>query len=204
VPAVAREHAPRLTALPFALGWLGRPQDWTCDGDTLAVTAAPATDWFVDPGTGEANLGAPALVGRVTGDVVLSARVDARFASTFDAGALVVWRDERSWAKLCLEYSPQHEPMVVSVVTNGTSDDCNSTLAAAAAWLRIAKIGDAFAFHASSDGRRWDFVRHFRFSGEGGVEIGFEAQSPLGDGCTATFSDIRFAKTTLGDLRGGQ
>ena len=98
------EHGLRLTALPFALGWLGRPQDWTSDGATLSITAPRATDWFVDPGTGEANLGAPALVGRVTGDVVLSARVAVRFASTYDAGALVAWRDERSWAKLCLEY----------------------------------------------------------------------------------------------------
>jgi hypothetical protein len=30
------------------------------------------------------------------------------------------------WAKLCFELSPQHQPMIVSVVTWGTSGDCNA------------------------------------------------------------------------------
>lgn len=136
---------------------------------------------------------------------MLAARVDVRFAATYDAGALVLWADERRWAKLCLEYSPQQQPTVVSVVTRGTSDDCNSTVCDGdGAWLRVARIGGACAFHSSPDGRRWDFVRHFRLDGEGELEVGFEAQSPLGEGCAATFSEIRFEAVTLADLRSGE
>jgi uncharacterized protein len=204
VEGVTSEPAPRLSALPFPLRWLVSPQSSAFDETSLTIGAGPETDWFVDPGTGEAKLGAPALVGRRDGDVVLSARVEVEFAATYDAGALVVWQDEGSWAKLCLEYSPEREPTIVSVVTDGTSDDCTSSLAGSAPWLRVARIGAAWAFHASADGRRWDFVRHFRLQGEGAVEIGFEAQSPLGAGCMATFSDIRFSETTLADLRSGQ
>ena len=198
------EPPPRLSALPFPLHWLVPPQEWAADEGSLTISAGPETDWFVDPGTREAKLGAPALVGGGDGDVVLSAHVRVGFAATYDAGALVLWQDERAWAKLCLEYSPQREPTIVSVVTNGTSDDCTSSVAAPALWLRVARIGAACAFHASADGRRWDFVRHFRLPGERAFEIGFEAQSPLGTGCTATFSDIRFSETTLADLRNGQ
>ena len=62
-------------------------------------------------------------------------------------------RATSSWAKLCFEYSPQREPMVVSVVTRGLSDDCNSFVVdGATVWLRIARVGSAFAFHASTDG----------------------------------------------------
>jgi len=34
-------------------------------------------------------------------------------------------------------------------------------------------------------------------------QIGFEAQSPTGDGCTVTFDDIRFTQHRLADLRDG-
>ena len=115
----------------------------------------------------------------------------------------MLWHDERTWAKLALELSPQGEPMVVSVVTRGTSDDCNSRVVAGnSLWLRIARIGAAHAFHASSDGERWDLVRHFSLD-EPQLELGFEAQSPTGEGCRAVFSDVRLEARTLADLRSG-
>jgi regulation of enolase protein 1 (concanavalin A-like superfamily) len=139
----------------------------------------------------------------VEGDYLLSARVDAALAATFDAGALVLWADERTWGKLALERSPAGAATIVSVVTRGVSDDCNSwTLEEPSTWLRIARIGDAYAFHASRDGRWWELVRHFRLEGAN-VQVGFEAQSPFGDGLTARFSEISFETRTLADLRDG-
>jgi regulation of enolase protein 1 (concanavalin A-like superfamily) len=77
-------------------------------------------------------------------------------ASTFDAGVLFVHADDTTWAKLCLELSPQGQPMIVSVVTRDVSDDCNShPLEGAESWLRVARLSSAFAFHVSRDGERW-------------------------------------------------
>jgi len=166
----------------------------------LRIDAGPRTDFFVDPADGRVVANAPATLAPVEGDFVLSALVEVAFAAMFDAGALLVWEDERRWAKLAFELSPQQERMVVSVVTHGRSDDCNSTVVAAeSVRLRIARMDEAYAFHASRDGERWDLVRHFHLAGA--VEIGFEAQSPRGDGCEAVFSDIRFEQRTLLDIR---
>ena len=94
--------------------------------------------------------------------------------------------------------------MVVSVVTRGRSDDANGyTVDSPAVWLRLARVGDAYAGHASRDGKRWDFVRHFELGGAAPA-IGFEVQSPLGESCRATFTDIAFQTTTLADLRDGR
>lgn len=170
----------------------------------VRIVAGPRTDWFVHPDTEAVNTSAPALVGSIGGDFLLAARVQVAFAETFDAGALVLWKDERTWAKLCFEYSPQRDPMVVSVVTRGVSDDSNSQIVEGdAVWLRVARIGPAHAFHTSIDGRRWQLVRHFRLDSDGELDVGFEAQSPMGDGCAVTFSQIRFDATTLSDLRSG-
>jgi hypothetical protein len=34
-------------------------------------------------------------------------------------------------------------------------------------------------------------------------KVGFEAQSPTGDGCTVTFTEIHFPRQRLNDLRDG-
>jgi uncharacterized protein len=188
------------------LRWLGRPARAEARAGGLELAAGPRTDWFVDPG-GEAApvANAPALVGAPSGDFLLSARVAVEFASTFDAGALVLFVHDRAWAKLAFEYSPQREPMIVSVVTRQLSDDCNSFVVdGGSAWLRISRIGRTFAFHASTDGSSWSFVRHFALQPDDEVLAGFEAQSPLGDGCAATFTDIRYEARTLADIRSGE
>jgi uncharacterized protein len=194
----------RLAALPFELEWLNRTQHWSRDNDGLTIIAGPGTDWFVSPAGGEPKTNAPALVGNVHGDFSLSAHIEVDFKSTYDAGVLALWRNERTWAKLCLEFSPRGEAMVISVVTQRASDDCNSfVIDRHAVWLRVSRIGQAYAFHASTDGSWWHLVRHFAFAETGDLAVGFQAQSPLGEQCTARFADIRFLRTTLLDLRDG-
>jgi hypothetical protein len=65
-------------------------------------------------------------------DFSLRVRVTVDFGATYDAGVLCVYAQDQTWANLCFEYSPQNQPMIVSVVTRGASDDCNSVVVAAA------------------------------------------------------------------------
>jgi uncharacterized protein len=194
-----------LLGLPFPLTWLREPERWEIDAGALTIQAGRQTDWFIDPaGNAEPALNAPALVGPVGGDFMLQARVSVEFGATFDAGVLMLHADDRCWAKLCFELSPQGLPMVVSVVTRETSDDCNSRVVDSGAdlWLRVARLGAAFAFHSSSDRQHWELVRYFGLPAAS-VSVGFEAQSPIGEGCSATFADIGFEPRRLADLRSG-
>jgi len=191
-------------SVPMALTWLRPPASWSLEGGELRIGAGPNTDWFADPAGGTLVLNAPALAGRPPDeDFTLLARVRVDAASTFDAGVLFIHADDTTWAKLCLELSPQGEPMIVSVVTRGVSDDCNSqTIDGNEAWLRVARLSGAFAFHASLDGERWELVRYFALPGRD-VDVGFAAQSPTGGGCSASFSEIAYASRRLDQLRDG-
>ena len=132
------------------------------------------------------------------------AHVRVAFASTFDAGSLQVRVNDDVWAKLCFEYSPQQHPMIVSVVTRGVSDDCNSTqIEEDNVFLRITRRDAIFAFHYSLDGQLWQLVRHFALGDAPALQVGLSAQSPTGGGCTATFSQIRYTPTAVADLRSG-
>jgi regulation of enolase protein 1 (concanavalin A-like superfamily) len=194
-----------LAAVPMPLRWLRDPLRWHGgDGGSLTIVAGGRTDLFVDPGGGSEALNAPGLVGLPGGDFQLSARVTVELAATFDAGVLLLHAHDRAWAKLCLERSPQGRPTVVSVVTRGVSDDCNSMeVDGPQVWLRVARQGGAFAFHASTDGAFWQLVRYFALAEADRAAVGFLAQSPTGDGCSATFDQIRFVPRRLAELRDG-
>ena len=195
----------RLESLPMPLRWLVTPRSHEVAGARLVIEAAGGTDWFADP-SGETDpvRSAPALVGEVLGDFVLRSRIEVGFRSAFDAGVLMVYVGDETWAKLCFEYSPQREPMIVSVVTNGRSDDANAfTVDGDRAWLRVARIGPGCAFHASTDAVTWRFVRYFALPGGAEASVGFEAQSPTGPGCVVMFDQIGFERRRLEDLRDG-
>jgi regulation of enolase protein 1 (concanavalin A-like superfamily) len=201
----------RLDQVPFALS-PNEEWPWRVDGGSVTVTAKPHSDFFVDPGGGDAGVAAESQANAVAvlgdppaGDFTFSARVSVDFRDTFDAGTLFLWADETHWAKLCFEFSPDRTPMVVSVVTRGVSDDANGfDVDGRAVWLRVARQAGVWAFHASVDGTRWSFVRAFSF-GElsSPVRVGLEVQSPMGDGCDVAFSEVTFRSVTLADLRDG-
>ncbi|HLJ99439.1 MAG TPA: DUF1349 domain-containing protein [Streptosporangiaceae bacterium] len=204
--------AVKLPGLPFALEPEGAPPPkCLIRGGSLVLTSAAATDMFIDP----AGLAGPEAMapdaGRLVGlppggDFMLAAKVTVGFASMYDAGVLLVYLSDRYWAKLCFEYSPQLVPTAVTVVTRETSDDSNSfEVAGDALWLRITRSGPAWAFHASTDGAWWRLLRYFTLSSPAGelARIGLLAQSPAGEGCTATFDQITYSAGAPKNLRDG-
>ncbi|GAA1751359.1 DUF1349 domain-containing protein [Luedemannella helvata] len=201
-----------LRGLPFPLSASHADVFRHDDQAGLVTATAPGhTDFYVNPAgadsaDAETVVNAPTLLGLPpAGDFQFSARITVDFRSQYDAGVLMVWFDERTWGKFCFEFSPAGEPMVVSVVTRGVSDDANAfTVADRSIWLRVSRIDRVYAYHASTDGTTWQLIRVFTLGDQVSEHrIGFEAQSPTGDGCTVTFTDIRFVPDRLAELRDG-
>jgi regulation of enolase protein 1 (concanavalin A-like superfamily) len=191
--------------LPAALTWVNPPIDWRIEGDTLHISAGPVSDLFTDPAGGAAKDDSPRALFTPDPQFTLSAHVTVDFAGTYDAGVLLLHIDASHWAKLCFEYSPQGEPTIVSVVTNGVSDDCNSTpLSRNDVHLRVTRLGGAFAFHYSEDGRFWRLVRYFALRQTAGLRAGFSAQAPTGEGCHVAFDQIAYRPASVQDVRSGE
>lgn len=198
----------QLSDLP-ELDWLDDVGDATVERDILTMQAAPRTDWFNDPAGPTRVANAPALVCRVSGDFQLEATINVDFAATFDAGVLFVHQTAEDWAKLCFERDPTGQPMVVTVVTRGVSDDSNEpAVIGNAVRVRISCFGSALAFHYERHGPNgttsWVLSRLFALRSPAlPMRVGFLTQSPTGAGCTARFSDVVLAPTTLFDPRDG-
>jgi len=94
---------------------------------------------------------------------------------------------------------------VVSVVTNGVSDDSNGcNIEADSVWLQVVRAGNNFAIHYSLDGEKYDMVRLFSLPVESTVKVGLEAQCPAGEGGYRYFSHLSIEKKTVRNLRAGR
>jgi len=196
-----------LPGVPAGLEWRLEPVEWAAGNDGgLTIRAGARTDLFIDPKDGVRQDAAPAaLFVPPDRSFMLWARVTVEFASTYDAGVLHLRLADDRWAKLCFEYSPQGEPMVVSVVNRGVSDDCNSVVVPGkTAWLRVSQGEKATAFHYSLDGTRWSFVRSFALGSLDGLRAGFSSQSPTGNGCRSEFTEIHYRAGFPRDIRSGE
>lgn len=200
----------QIESIPFLLT-PSHPESWSFDApsNSLTAQALTKTDLYCNPKNG---LEIPGILSALTliglpklEDFQISAQVQVQFQSDYDAGALLIWANVETWAKLCFEYSPDQEAMVVSVVTLGTSDDANSfTLPTNEVYLRISRMGHVYAFHASSGGEVWKMIRVFTLGADiSGHQVGFVAQAPVGDGCSVQFQEITFSYSSLDDLRDG-
>src|SRR5712664_720808 len=142
------QKTPPIPGLPGTLTWQNAPRAWNIDRkNVLTISSNPKTDWFVDPFDGTVAKTAPILLFTPGPDYVLSARVAVQFTTKWDAGALMLWGDDHHWAKLSYEFSPDQKPTLVTVVTRGLSDDCNSlSLAGDSVYLRMARVATPTSF----------------------------------------------------------
>jgi regulation of enolase protein 1 (concanavalin A-like superfamily) len=194
LPLVFAQTTPSIPGIPGTLTWQNAPRAWNLDSkNILTISSDAKTDWFVDPFDGTVAKTASILLFSPGSDYVFSARISVQFATKWDAGALMVWGDDRHWAKLSFEFSPDQKPTLVTVVTRGLSDDCNSmSVSGDSVYLRIAKSANTYVFYFSTDGQAWQILRTFGLDTQLPMRVGFEAQSPAGAGAIAKFSAISY------------
>lgn len=193
----------RLAALPAPLAVVNHPVSVRPLGDRSFELVAPArTNLFNSPDGKFVRQDAAMLLFPPDRDFVLTARVSAELRSVYDVAALVVYQDANIWAKFCYENSVERQATLVSVVTRGSSDDCNSIAAPAdGVYLAIVRKGDEFAFHASTDGRVWRLIRHFSLPLAAGARLGFAAHGSGATMLRAVFSEISYRPTLTANLR---
>ncbi|GHV05267.1 hypothetical protein FACS1894217_01850 [Clostridia bacterium] len=176
----------------------------TTNSSSLVIKAAPKSNFFIEPSDGARHLSGQFFYTDCGGDFVIRAKVTPNFASVYDACALLAMSGDTCWAKLCFESTDIGTYAVVSVVTNEVSDDANGVdIAGDSVYLQLAKKGDVFAMHYSTDGREYKMVRYFRLPHSASWKIGFVGQSPTGTGGDRLFDAIELHYEAPANLRKG-
>ncbi|MBN1404718.1 MAG: DUF1349 domain-containing protein [Opitutales bacterium] len=191
------------SALPSALELVNVPTELSVKEDgSILMGASGHTNLFNSPNGVGVYTGAPMLLFPTSGDFTLSARIDAKLVNVYDVAALVMYVDGQNWTKLCYELSAEKCPTVVSVVTRGISDDCNSEeIDTDFVYMAMCRRGQECSFHFSRDGVKWKMVRHFRFESSRMPRIGFAVHAAYGEGLSASFSDIHYWTSAPANMR---
>ena len=181
------------------------------EGDALVITAPARSDYFrnhsaaAEEGiTPDSIQNAPYYHTDVPGDFVMRVRVHHGFKDTYDACAIMVMQSETVWGKACFELTDFGTHAVVSVVTNGVSDDANGcNIAGDEVWLQVCRVGNSFAFHYSEDGQRFYMMRFFYLPADTTIKVGLVAQAPQGGGGERYFRDLSLEHKTVKNIRSG-
>ena len=134
-----------------------------------------------------------------------SSRIEPTLVDTYDAGALYLWVGETRWLKMALERDERGLSRVVTVRTEGTSDDNNhDVIEAKSAHFKISSDTRSIGFYYSVDGETWQLVRVFRNDYPPELWLGLSAQSPIGKGNTARFDKLSLTERSVTDFRMGK
>lgn len=178
----------------------------------ITLLATEKSDFFCGVGsvgeegiTPEALCNAPFYYTETTGDFVMRAKVSLTFKDTYDSATLMVMDNERIWAKACFELTDFGTRAVVSVVTNGVSDDANGcNITGDHVWLQITRVGPSFGLHYSEDGEHFFMMRVFSLPVGETVKTGLVAQAPTGSGGERYFEQFSLENRTVKNIRFGK
>ncbi len=194
-----------ISAIPHKLFWENTPKSFSVNKDQIVIEAGKKTDMFRDPNVSYNTDNAPKLLFEADDNFVLTASVEHAFTNKWDGGAILIKQDSLNWIKFCFEKDYTGAKRVVSVVTKGISDDCNSIeMNSSKVYYKVAKADNVITLYSSPDGVRWLLIRHLQFDTSKGFKVGFLAQSPTGDRCEVTFSDIVYMIKKIKDPYSGE
>lgn len=173
---------------------------------TLMLESKPGCDYFNNPDGMLCTNTAPVLLSKIdnTKPFTFAARVTPAFLNTYDAGALYIYVNNKQWLKFAFERDEHKRTRIVTVRTIDTSDDNNHDIVnTPSVHLRVSSNTRVMGHFYSLDNNLWQLVRLHRNDYAAELWVGVSAQSPLGNGSTATFEDCTLTESCIRDFREG-
>ena len=203
--AIMTQDSIQINGIPKWLKWEIKPRKYIQDNKSITLFSGEKTDMFRDPNVTYNTDNAPKLLFKADSNFVFSAAIEHAFISKWDGGAIVLKADSLNWVKCCFEKDYTGARRIVTVVTKGISDDCNSVkLTKNKVYFKIAKAANVITIYYSETGSKWYLVRHFTFDSTKNLQVGLLAQSPTGKDCQVKFSNLKYQVKKIKDPYAGE
>ena len=179
------------------------------DNGILEFHCAEGLDFFSDPNGKLSNTTLPILLVPVenTKPFTLIAKVTPEFTAEglYNAADLFVYSSDSLWQKLAFEQDEYGNPRVVTVRTQGTSDDNNhDKLDVSSVYLKISSDTQTIASYYSIDKKEWHMVRLYKNNYPKNIYLGISSQCPQKGSCTSRFEEISLTHDNVSDFRLGE
>jgi len=212
VPVSAQElgDAPVHITLPgitFTRALNGAADGASVTSGRLILKCASKRDNFRDPDGKFSSNNAPVLLTEVdnTKPFTLKAKLTPTFLDTYDAGTLYIWVRDDLWLKMAMERDERGRVRIVSVRTNGTSDDNDhDVVTSKTVYMKISSDTTRVGFYYSVDNLNWQLVRLFKNDYPSRLWVGISTQSPIGKGSETIFENVSLVQNSITDFRMGK
>ena len=202
---IIKNDSIQLSGIPRSLACEIKPRKFIQGKNSITIFSGEKTDMFRDPNVTYNTDNAPKLLFKADSNFVFTAAIEHAFISKWDGGALVLKVDSLNWVKCCFEKDYTGARRIVTVVTKGISDDCNSVkLTKNKVYFKIAKADNVITIYYSESGKKWYLIRHFTFDSSHPLQVGLLAQSPTGKDCRVTFSELTYHAKKIKDPYAGE
>ncbi len=196
---------PNLKMLPAVLEIKQNSGSINIENKQITIIADKGTDLFTNANGSSHTDNAPRVTFLPQADFIFSTQIKADFTSAYDGAALILYSDEKKWAKLLFEQFKTGQFGIASTISRGRGDDVYHHLhKTKSISLKIVRRGDLLVFYSSIDGITWRMLRNFSLEASKPIKLGFLAQSPISEKFKATFSNIKFSTKTFTDFWQGQ
>lgn len=176
--------------------------------DTMKFAAGPQTDYFRSPDGNVVN-NSPVIFTEIdnTKPFTFTAKVEPQFTETgtYSAGVLYAYENDLHCQKLCFEQSEDGLHRIVTVRTNGTSDDNNhQVIPGKYVYMRLSSDGTTLGSYYSEDGKEWHMARLYKNDFPQKLLLGISSQSPKDNGHTCYFTEVSIVGQATADFRNGK
>ena len=177
--------------------------------DSTMMRSEAKKDFFIDPNGKDVMLASPILLTEVdnTKPFTLTTHLAPGFTpdGTYTAGCLYVYVSPERWLKMAFEQDERGGHRVVTVRTEGTSDDNNHDLLTAGdVSFKISSDTNVIGFYYSVDGQQWQLVRLFRNAYPEKLHLGISAQCPGEGGSQTLFTGTSITTEAVKSFRLGE
>ena len=164
------------------------------DDGALEFHCAEGLDFFSDPNGKLSNTTLPILLVPVENTKPFTLIAD-----------LFVYSCDSLWQKLAFEQDEYGNHRIVTVRTQGTSDDNNhDKLNVSSVYLKISSDTKTIASYYSIDKKRWNMVRLYKNCYPKNIYLGISSQCPQKGSCTSRFEEISLSHDNVSDFRLGE
>ena len=209
---------PKMTDCDLTLGGIhftkalnGADQQVSDSAGIVTFRAKPNADYFVDPNDGKLSQNdAAVLLTEVDNSKPFTLQGKLRTGFTpdglYNAATFFVYTNDTLFQKFCFEQDERGNHRVVTVRTDGTSDDNNHEVFNEAEYIyyKISSDTRTIASYYSLDGKQWQMVRLYKNRYSNPLYLGICSQAPQSEECVSTFEELSLTTDNVGDFRMGE
>lgn len=181
------------------MSWYNAPAEMQVDTEKelLIVTTKKDTDFWQQTHYGFKRDDGHFLSTEAVDNFLFSVKIKMLPQQRYDQAGLMLRLDEGNWAKTSVEYIPEADNKLGSVVTKDGFSDW-ATMAVPdrdSYYFRIIKIRETVYVATSIEGEKWETIRlfHMKPTAEP-LQIGVYACSPQGDKLEVEMSELHYEK----------